>query len=141
MAPCTITFAGSSPACPQSLGPAELQGGPSRLGAQVLSHLGLLATLPVWLLRETETHFCYWGSLAHCGWNCPGVGGKEGLCGLWKQGHALPQCSPQPLKKASGLKLLSHKRELWPRRAKCTDKTQITSRSSTRTPDSRARLG
>lgn len=57
MASCTITFAGSSPACTQSQNSAGLQGGPSRLVSQVSSHLGSPVTLAYKALHRNGSPF------------------------------------------------------------------------------------
>lgn len=125
MASCTITFAGSSPACPQSLSTAGLQGGPSRRVVQVLSRLRLLATLPYVTVYRNRVR------LAGAASPLPGLSlsGKGrvlkhriylintqetrvGLCGFWQQVHSLLQRPPQPPKKALGFKLLPYNESL-----------------------------
>lgn len=64
MASCTITFAGSSPACPQSLSTAGLQGGPSRCVVQRLPYLGFLVTLPYMALYRNRGPFLLAGAVS-----------------------------------------------------------------------------
>lgn len=153
MASCTITFAGSSPACPQSLSTAGLQGGPRGV-VQVLSLLGLLATLPCVTVYRNRVRLAWAVSLTAAGivleWEGKGFkaqdlpyqypGDSGGAVWLLATGTFAPPTPSSATEESSGFYIITMQWEFWLEKAKCTGQTQITSKSSPRSSDSRARL-